>query len=108
MHKYKLIFAVLLLVAGCKTAPVIPTDYTLLSNEVSGIVNAENITPEQKIILQHSAAGLKQADAIATENTKLRDELITASKATSRVVYVLVGGAIIIIILIGAIRILRP
>jgi hypothetical protein len=103
-----LILGLMILTTGCTTTPVIPADYSNMIKNVEDISNAGNITPEQKEVLQHTIAGLNQLDELAKENATLRDDVISASKTTSRVIYVIVGGAIIIIILLGISRLLRP
>lgn len=80
---------------GMKTASIEQT-----KKELEDIIkHGDNLTPAQKIVLQHAAADLKDAQAARKQQAKLQEQVIKASEkaGAGKMVYA-IGGFIIFLI----------
>lgn len=80
---YCLIVSVIVFFVSCSSVQNIgekSASYIESSKELDSIINNENITPVQKIILKHASEELKQAEAQNKQVTKLHEKLVASSE----------------------------
>ena len=113
---YVLIVSIIVSVVSCSSISVQPggnektASYHQTEKEIQNILKGGgNLTPAQKIVLQHAAADLKDAEVQSRQQAKLQEKLISASEkagAGKLVYYIMYFAAFLIAAFVG-LKILR-
>ena len=98
---YAAIVGIIVFFVSCSSIPITDTgktaSYIQTGKEIEEIIkHGDNLTPAQKIVLQHAAADLKDAQAMQKQQVKLQEKLISASEkaGAGKLVYWLIGLAV--------------
>lgn len=100
---YAAIVSIIVFFVSCssvqKTAYKNTAGYQQTEKEIQDILkHGDNLSPAQKIVLQHAAADLKDAQAVNKKAVQLQEKLITASEKAGAgkliywILYTVIGG----------------
>ena len=85
------------------------TPADLSARELENMSKADNLTPEQKVILKHAAVNLKQAEKESKEIEKLQKQIVSESKlaGAGRMAYVIIGAAVFAVLAMFVFKFLK-
>lgn len=89
--------------------PVKTTSGNLSAKELEDMSKADNLTPEQKVILKHAAVNLQQAEKESKEIEKLQKQIVSESKlaGAGRMAYVIIGAAVFAVLAMFVFKFLK-
>ena len=103
-----LIILFFVLFTGCVSTQK-NSDIDLTGQELNRIESDANLTPEQKIIIKHAEASLRDAVVINKENSKLENKVISESKeaGAGTLIYWIIGAACLIVVMIFGMKAIK-
>ena len=87
----------------------VKTSGNLSAKELEDMSKADNLTPEQKVILKHAAVNLQQAEKESKEIEKLQKQIVSESKlaGAGRMIYTIIGAAVFAVLAMFVFKFLK-